>query len=56
MPRETYRQAIRNNSGRPTCPLCFRPQEHWKPCDSCYGELSKAGQLLERTEPCKTSK
>lgn len=56
MSRETYRQAIRNNDGRPTCKICYRPMRYADPqiCDSCYGEMSKAGQL-RKEESCKTN-
>lgn len=58
MNRETYSQAIRSNGGRPTCTVCFVPMAYKNPliCDACFNDLSRSGQLLERTEPCKTSK
>ena len=57
MSRGTYHQAVKNNNGRPTCLTCFRPMRYTNPqiCDSCYADLSKAGQLLERIEPCPTT-
>ena len=57
MSRETYRQAIRSNDGRPTCTICFLAMRYANPqiCDSCYSDLSKAGQLLERIDPCPTN-
>ena len=52
--RITYREAIKQNGNRPTCLTCFRPMRYANPqiCDSCYGDLSKSGNLLERKETC----
>lgn len=55
MNRLTYRQAVRFNDGRPTCPVCFIATSRWKICDRCYAELSTTGQLLEKIakeNPC----
>ena len=48
--------AKRANYPRATCVTCFRPMRYANPqiCDGCYGEMSKAGQLLERKESCQT--
>jgi len=57
--RETYRQAVKSNGYKPTCLTCFRPMRYANPqvCDSCYNDLSRSGQLLEKKEKetCQTT-
>ena len=52
-----YAQAQRENAPALTCTICFGPMRWADPqvCDSCYSDLSKAGQLLERITPCPTT-
>ena len=51
-----YEQAKHANYPRATCTICLRGMRYANPqiCDGCYGEMSKAGQLLERKESCQT--
>lgn len=55
--RITYRQACRQNAPASACPICFRPTAKPRICDSCYADLSKSGNLLEKKEkaPCPTT-
>lgn len=53
-----YDQARHANYPRATCTICFRPMRYANPqiCDSCYAEMSKAGQLRQEKEnPCPTT-
>ena len=50
--------AKRANYPRATCVVCLRGMRYANPqiCDSCYSEMSKAGQLRQEKETvCQTN-